>query len=161
MLHAVDFISKKAFTDVKPASDLAVISIGDAGESVPNTLRLHDRRLRLEIFDIELEDLARHNIPADRLCRLSVVETCIAFIRALHDEPALFRLAIHCHWGASRSAAVALVANHITQCSFPRQAEANYANRHVILLAEEVLGCAIAIPPCPGNYDYLPSRLVI
>ncbi|GBG14848.1 methylamine utilization protein MauD [Novimethylophilus kurashikiensis] len=147
--------------DVLPEDRLAVISIGDPAQLPPSQFYGHAHALRLEFLDNELEDLAIHGIPAEALCSLEQVESAVHFIRELHASPQSYRLVVHCRMGASRSAAIALVAHSMTQCHFPRWAEANYANKHVLLLAQDILGIQIAVPPFPYDYDYLPSALAI
>lgn len=163
MLTAVDFISRDAFEKVGPAADLAVISIGDPAEWPPKNLHKHERALRMEFLDCDLDGLAQWGYPAEALCTLQQVQEMVAFIRALHAEPEARRLVVHCRMGASRSAAVALMAQAMTGCDMPRRPEANWANTHVLLLANEELGLNLQPPPAPdGNvYMFLPGALAI
>lgn len=53
-------------------------------------------------------------------------------IREWDKVPQHIDLIIHCVAGASRSAAVALYAHHVTGCEFPTMSFANNANLHVL-----------------------------
>lgn len=163
MLIAVDFISRDAFERVVPAADLAVISIGDPAECLPITLHQHAQTLRMEFLDCDLAGLVKWGYPAEALCSLQQLEQMVAFIREVHEAPAPRRLVVHCRMGASRSAAVALVAQAITDCDMPRRAEANYANTHVLMLAQQLIGLEISPPTAPdGNlYVFLRQDLAI
>lgn len=164
MLKAVDFIARDTFTGLAPEPDLAVISIGDPAEMPPTHLRRFSPTLRLEFLDLEPADLEKWGIPEEALCLPDQVEQVIGFVRALQAAPSAYRLVVHCRMGSSRSAAVALVAHSLTQCDFPRHQDAHYANKHVVALAEAILGQSIAIPEKqPGDepHPYLPMKLQI
>ena len=57
-----------------------------------------------------------------------------------------WRLVIHCEGGVSRSAAVALIAHHLTGAHFPRWPDANYANLLWLSVADDLLEIPIPRP---------------
>lgn len=161
MLRSVDFISLPEFERVAPAPDLAVISIGDPDEPVPLSLTNFPRTLRLSFLDLEAADVA--SSAARGLFTRTQAARVVCFITELQARDAPVRLLIHCMMGASRSAAVALVAHAMTGCEFPRRQDAFYANTHVVALGADAAGCSVNITPHPdaSPHAYLPSALAI
>lgn len=163
MIAAVDFIALDTFEAVTSAPDMLAISIGDPDQSAPLNLAAFAAGLRLQFLDCDGTDVQLHGIPEAVLLSAAQMAQLLTFVRAHHAEPLPYRLVVHCRAGSSRSAAVALVAHHLTQCDFPRHADAHYANRHVLGLAARELG-AIAAPQKavgPEPHAYLPLQLQI
>lgn len=161
MLAAVDFISLQEFEAVQAAPDMASISIGDPDDLPPRGLMLFARGLRLHFLDLEPADVPSPDVPG-LFTRFQAREV-VDFVLQLHHAPSRARLVTHCRMGASRSAAVALIAHALTGCDFPRRQDAHYANQHVVHLGGEASGCAIEIPGFFETYphEYLPPGLQI
>ncbi len=142
---------------------MAAISIGDPDEAPPARLASYARKLRLEFLDGDWDSVAKWGFPPESLCSLAQVARLEAAIRQWHALPEQLRLVAHCRMGVSRSAAVVLLAEAITGCWVPRAPEANFANQHVLQLAEQLCGRTFVRPPEPNGdaYCYLPSRLAI
>lgn len=168
MLKAVDFVSKAVFEALVPGSDLAVVSIGNPAEMPPARLAGYNRVLRLEFLDLDPQSAhwrdAGHEFPPEALFSPAQALELFEFLRGLDEDDNRWRLAVHCHAGISRSAAVAAIAAAMTQCDFPREADAHYANRHVVRTTQAMLGFRVPVPgyPQPGVlHEYLPSTLQI
>lgn len=161
MLASVDFLSLESFLGLRPATDRAVISIGDPDDDTPAALVEYKHTLRLQFLDLDAGDEAA--MPGATLFTQTQVAQVVEFVRGLHAQAEPLRLVVHCRMGASRSAAVALIAHSLTGCAFPRWAEANYANRHVVRLGEEALGARIEVPEffVPDSDDTFLQRLPI
>lgn len=161
MLADVDFLSLDAFLGLRPAADRAVISIGDPDDDAPAALVEYRHTLRLLFLDLEAGDAAA--MPGAALFTQAQAGQVVEFVRGLHAQAEPARLVVHCRMGASRSAAVALIAHAVTGCAFPRWSEANYANRHVVRLGEDALGICIEVPEfsVPDIDDTFLLRLTI
>lgn len=162
MLVAVDFISKAAFERIHPAQDLAVLSIGNPAELPPDAFYAYENALRMEFLDCDRAGLEKWGFPEEALCTVEQMNEMLEYLERLHQAAEPLRLVVHCHMGASRSAAVALIAHAVTGCEFPRQAEANFANTHILELAQTARDIQVTAPPTPGpDYVYLPSGLAV
>jgi predicted protein tyrosine phosphatase len=164
MIAAVDFVSLDVFLELKPAPDLLAISIGDPADLLPANLTEFADALRVQFLDCCLRDVHVFSLPASVLCSAAQLELILCFVRRHHARPQRCRLVVHCRMGSSRSAAVALVAHHLTDCDFPRLADAHYANEYVLELASETLRAYIAAPrriQGAEPHAYLPLQLQI
>ncbi|WP_126223642.1 dual specificity protein phosphatase family protein [Burkholderia ambifaria] len=161
MLAVVDFLSLDSFLGLRPDADRAVISIGDPDDDAPAALLEYPHTLRLQFLDIEPGDAAAMSGAA--LFTQAQADQVVEFVRDLHARAEPVRLVVHCRMGASRSAAVALIAHAVTGCAFPRWPEANYANRYVVRLGEQALGACIEVPEffVPDTDDSFVPRLPI
>lgn len=163
MITCVDFVSLDVFKDLKPGQDMLAISIGDHDQTAPANLSSFAAALRLVFLDVDEVEAAEYGMPDDVLFSPAQLEQVTSFVGAHHADPQRYRLVVHCRLGASRSAAVALVAQHLTMCDFPRHADAHHANGHVLRLASAALGAIV--PPLktigPDPHPYLPSQLQI
>lgn len=163
MITAVDFISLDVFEALVPSPDMLAISIGDHDQAPPENLPGFAAGLRLEFLDCDEVAAAQNGLPAGALFSKAQLAQLTRFVGTRHADPQPYRLVVHCRMGASRSAAVALVAHHLTMCDFPRHADAHHANRHVVRLACPAVG-AIEVPrrtAGPEPHAYLPSQLQI
>lgn len=163
MISSIDFVSLDVFETLPPAPDMLAISIGDHDQAPPANLVDFRDSLRLQFLDCDEVDVAVYGMPACVLFSAQQLEDLVAFVRGHHAEAEPRRLVVHCRLGSSRSAAVALVAHHLTNCAFPRLADAHHANRHVLRLAGAKFG-AISAPEKaagPEPHSYLPSQLQI
>lgn len=153
MITAIDFVSRKIFQESPVRPEMAAISIFDPDLSPPPRLAEYSRSRQLRILD--LEDTALGYAAAEL-----AVRSAIDFIISLAVEPTPYRLVIHCEGGVSRSAAIALIAQHLTGARFPRRPDANYANRMFLGIAEDLLD-TILPPPPDTPHDLLPCWLAI
>lgn len=164
MLAAVDFVAQDVFETLAPARDLVAVSIGDPAQAPPANLAGFSNALRLEFLDCDQHDVEHQGVPEAVLCSLAQMDQLIEFVRARHAAPEVLRLVVHCRMGSSRSAAAALVAHHLTQCTFPRHPDAHHANSHIVGLAARALGADIAVPRKSTDgepHAYLPQQLQI
>lgn len=157
MIEAVDFVSKATFDGIVPCPSWAAISIGNPAETPPRKLASYARALRLEFLDCEEEDLLAWGMPPEVLCQPEQVTELVRFIQAVHADPLPCQVLVHCHLGCSRSAAAALVVAHLTQCAFPREPDAHFANQRLLTLASAQLGVPLSRPPLLPDHSYLPS----
>lgn len=141
---------------------MLAISIGDHDQAPPSNIDQFTAHIRLPFLDCDEVDVAVYGMPEEVLFSQEQLATLARFVAARHADPEQYRLVVHCRMGASRSAAVALVAHHLTKCEFPRHADAHHANGHVLRLASATFG-AIAAPEKVGGepHPYLPSHLQI
>jgi predicted protein tyrosine phosphatase len=164
MISAVDFICLETFKELKPASDLIALSVGDLAQMPPANLDKFVDSLRLEFLDVEPSDLVEFGLPVEVLCTTGQIDQLVEFIRSRHEVEKQYRVVAHCRLGSSRSAAVALVVHALTGCEFPRHPDAHNANRHVVELARAATGRHIDIPARNANgepHEYLPLALQI
>lgn len=162
MLIAVDFVSRRTFEELEAAPDMVAISINDPGDPAPKNLSQFSRSLSLFFLDIEPEpgEVLRDKDAAFNAYCAEAIRT---FVQQLHTTDGHYRLVVHCRMGASRSAAVALLAKALTGCHFPRERDAHDANRYVVSLAADHWGIPVYIPakPMTEDYLYLPSSLQV
>lgn len=163
MITALDFVSLDVFQALVPAPDMLAISIGDLDQAPPENLSLFSAALRLAFLDCDEADVAVHGMPQEVLFSQAQLATLAHFVAERHADPEQYRLVVHCRLGASRSAAVALVAHHLTKCAFPRYADAHHANGHVLRRASAAFGAIAAPQNTAGDepHPYLPSQLQI
>lgn len=161
MLIAVDFISLDALEATLPAADLAVLSLGDPDAGQPVNLHRFPWYSRLEFLDVDPRETELRD--PQMACLPWQMQEIIEFIERIHLDPEHWRLAVHCTFGSSRSAAAALIAHAMTSCQMPRHTEAHGANAWMLLLAQGPLGQPISVPAKPelDTYTYLTSRLQI
>jgi len=164
VLAAVDFIAQDVFEALTPAGDMLAVSIGDPGQLPPANLAGFRAVLRLEFLDCDQADVEQHGVPECVLCTPAQLQQLVDFVRQHHAAVPPLRLVVHCRMGSSRSAAVALIAHHLTECDFPRHPDTHHANRHVLDLAAAALGARV---PAAGKHagdephPYLPLGLQI
>lgn len=163
MITAVDFISLEMFNAIHICEDMAVVSIGWSTEKRPDW-PISVPALRLEFLDLTPEEAQGEGVMPGVLATHAQLQSLIDFTTNLHADPKPRRMVVHCFAGVSRSAAAALVVHAVTQCDFPRQPDAVFANTHVLQLSENLLGAVISLP-CKAEQDdptyYRPPRLLI
>jgi len=142
MIRSVDFVSQ-AEAELLPGRPLqtsvAVISIATPGAWEP-ILADFEHVLRLDFHDVE--DDAEPWVVFDSAHSKSVIE----FVTMLQAKDKPVDVIVHCKAGISRSAAVALFVETVSQCSFPRKRFAGFANRLVTRTLEAESGKAVAVP---------------
>ncbi len=142
MIRSVDFISQ-ADAEMLPGrpmqSLVAVISIATPGAWEP-ILADFQHELRLEFHDVE--DDAEPWVVFDRAHAKQIID----FVDQLHASEEPLDVIVHCTAGISRSAAVAMFIESVTQCAFPRRKFAGFANRLVIRNLEAASGRSVSVP---------------
>lgn len=162
MLAVVDFVSLETFEKASPGADTAAISIGDPGDPLPHGWGRWPRKLRLQFLDLTLEEARANGIRKSLVCSPAHARTVVEFLQALACAPENWRLLVHCTLGSSRSAAVALAARQLSNCHFPREAEAWGANPYVLTLLSDCLGEALIRPARPAeDYRWKPDSPLI
>jgi len=155
MITQIDFISKSQAEELKPFPHIAIISIADPDENVNLKKGFHSI-LSLRFLDIEY---AEDPSAFSRDMGLEIFD----FVMGLHDNQPFddFHLAVHCHAGISRSAAVALAVHAMTGCGFRRnnQNQTCFANKLVVSTMSEIIGKKIQIPDEPVTSDGYPILL--
>ena len=163
MITAIDFVSLEVFQALAPAPDMLAISIGDLDQAPPDNLPRFTASIRLAFLDCDEVDVAGYGMPQKVLFSQAQLATLARFVAERHADPEQYRLVVHCRMGSSRSAAVALVAHHLTKGEFPRYADAHHANGHVLRLAAATFGAIAAPQKALGDepHPYLPTQLQI
>ena len=142
MIRSVDFISQGAAEDMPglPMQDaVAMISISTPGTWEPH-LAPFSEKLVLEFHDVEDHDEPWVVFDNEHAA------TLVAFVERLLDAEKKWDVVVHCKAGISRSSAVALYIESVSQCEFPRRRFAGFANRLVTKTLEAVSGRSIPVP---------------
>ncbi|BAO28300.1 hypothetical protein [Sulfuritalea hydrogenivorans] len=143
MIRSVDFISRLKAESLPARNDLAVISITEP-EADPAALAFHeDVILRLVFHDV---DPGAETETRWTLFDPSHADQVIRFVRRLHADSEYLDLIIHCRAGISRSAALALFVAADTGCEFPRRPFAGLANKHMLIVLEQMTGTSLPRP---------------
>jgi hypothetical protein len=143
MLMTVDFIPRVKAEALPVQADLAIISNTEP-EVVGARLAIpEDRILRLVFHDV---DPGIECSSCWKLFDEAHAAEVVDFIRRLHEAPQPVSLIVHCKAGISRSAAIALYAEAVTGCAFPRRPFSGLANRHLLDTLTKVSGIGITRP---------------
>lgn len=152
MISQIDFCSRleaEAFLQTASPKQFAVVSITDPGQRAP--LRGWQGELfRMEFLDV-IPGEEQAGGESSQSLSLHDAQLLTEYLRELDARKSTVRLLIHCEFGASRSAAVALYAEALTGADLPRRYLAFGANRHVL----DVLQAAWPVEPPAA----LPARL--
>lgn len=122
----------------------AVISITDSGKDEDGIAKIKgtEKILRLHFLDIEETSLNK-----DYTCFTEdIAKNLINFVEKLNKEKEEINVVVHCRMGASRSPAVALYINKLTNCEFPGYDNANTPNKLVLNILKNLSGLDIEIP---------------
>ncbi len=140
MIRSVDFISQVA-AELLPGrplrSDVAMISILTPGAREP-ILGDFKHFLRMEFHDVD--DDSEPWVVFDAGHAKAVID----FVAQIHASAEPLDVIVHCKAGISRSAAIALYVESVSQCMFLRKEFTFYANRLIIRELEAVSGMQIA-----------------
>lgn len=132
----------------------AVISITDPDQK-DVIIKGTENLLRLKFLDLE----APINHPKFNnhfLFNEEQAKEIHRFILSINEpNQKIDHLIIHCEAGASRSAAVALFAYHLTQADFPKYHDANFANKLVVKTFSNLFSLQIDIPPKIEDKDII------
>ena len=129
-ISQVQYTSRKLAEQLRGSPYMAVISITDPTTPEANLDPLFRHVLRLAFFDAVPADEYQPSIPG--LFDRDMAAQISAFIAELHAAPFEITLMVHCEYGVSRSAAVALFAEALTGAPLDAREFTYEANQWVI-----------------------------
>jgi predicted protein tyrosine phosphatase len=129
-ISQVQYTSRKLAEQLRGSPYMAVISITDPTTPEANLDPLFRHVLRLAFFDAVPADEYMPTIPG--LFNRDMAAQISAFIEELHAAPFEITLMVHCEYGVSRSAAVALFAEALTGAPLDAREFTYEANQWVI-----------------------------
>lgn len=145
-ISQVCFTSRQEAESLRGDPAVAVISITDPGSPPAHLAPLFLRVLRLSFFDAVPAD--EYMPPLPGLFDRALARQVNGFIEALRDAPEVIRLLVHCEYGVSRSAAVALFAADLAGAPLAAREYAGEANVWVLdRLLDLQPGLQVAVPP--------------
>jgi predicted protein tyrosine phosphatase len=155
MFKTVCFLSQASFENhLKPRKNTVAISITDPGDKPARINQLIDQALRVEFTDIseessglnvgDLPDLTQDGGPVQFLgCTFpdaGHAKKILDFLLPFAVSTDEFHLAVHCHAGVSRSAAVAaFVADRFCAEFDQRNPDTSLANERLLRMLRKVL----------------------
>ncbi len=142
----IHFTSREHAESLKGDPAMAVISITDPGAPPARLDPLFLHVLRLAFFDAVPADEYMPALPG--LFDLPLARRVVEFVGRLHGAPEVLSLLVHCEYGVSRSAAVALFAEACTGAPLAAREYTGEANQWVIdRLQQAHPGLEIEVPP--------------
>ena len=106
-IRNVAFTSRQSAESLTGRPDMAIISITDPGTELARLAPDFDHVLRLSFFDaVPADEFIPAPIPG--LFDRQMARTISDFIAKLHAAPDEMSIMVHCEYGVSRSAAIAL-----------------------------------------------------
>lgn len=129
-ISQVQYTSRKLAEQLRGSPYMAVISITDPTTPEAKLDPLFRHVLRLAFFDAVPADEYMPSIPG--LFDHHMAARISAFIEELHAAPFEITLMVHCEYGVSRSAAVALFAEALTGAPLEAREFTYEANQWVI-----------------------------
>lgn len=129
-ISQVQYTSRKLAEQLRGSPYMAVISITDPTTPEAKLDPLFRHVLRLAFFDAVPADEYMPTIPG--LFNRDMAAQISAFIEELHAAPFEITLMVHCEYGVSRSAAVALFAEALTGAPLDAREFTYEANQWVI-----------------------------
>lgn len=129
-ISQVQYTSRKLAEQLRGSPYMAVISITDPTTPEAKLDPLFRHVLRLAFFDAVPADEYMPTIPG--LFNRDMAMQISAFIEELHAAPFEITLMVHCEYGVSRSAAVALFAEALTGAPLDAREFTYEANQWVI-----------------------------
>lgn len=151
-IREISFISRERAESLPGSSGMAIISITDPGTPPANLAPTFRKVLRLSFLDaIPADDYIPMPFPG--LFESGMARQICEFIDALQADPDPLHCVVHCEFGISRSAAVALFIEAYTQAPLNAKEFACNANEWVASsLARERPPLLIEIPqPRPAQ----------
>ncbi len=148
-INQIQYTSRKLAEQLRGSPYMAVISITDPTTPEAKLDPLFRHVLRLAFFDAVPADEYMPSIPG--LFDHHMAAQISAFIEELHAAPFEITLMVHCEYGVSRSAAVALFAEAFTGAPLDAREFTYEANQWVI---DQLQQCH------PGLEVDMPSPLV-
>ena len=129
-INHIQYTSRKLAEQLRGSPYMAVISITDPTTPEAKLDPLFRHVLRLAFFDAVPADEYMPTIPG--LFNRDMAMQISAFIEELHAAPFEITLMVHCEYGVSRSAAVALFAEALTGAPLDAREFTYEANQWVI-----------------------------
>ncbi len=149
-ISKIQYTSRKLAEQLRGTPYMAVISITDPGTPVAKLDPLFRHVLRLAFFDaIPADEYLPAPLPG--LFDHRMAAQISAFVEELHAAPFEMSLMVHCEYGVSRSAAVALFAEALTGAPLEAREFTYEANQWVV---DQLLQCH------PGLDLDIPSPLI-
>ncbi|HRE18631.1 MAG TPA: hypothetical protein PLW86_16450 [Rhodocyclaceae bacterium] len=145
-IREISFISRERAEALPGSSGMAIISITDPGSAEAALAPTFRKVLRQAFFDaIPADDYIPMPFPG--LFDQGMAQAICAFVDELQADPDPLHCIVHCEYGISRSAAVALFIEAYTGAPLHAREFANNANEWVAsLLAEQRPPLLIEIP---------------
>jgi len=145
-IREISFISRERAESLPGSPDTAIISITDPGTPPAKLAASFGKVLRLSFLDaIPADDYIPMPFPG--LFESGMAQDICQFIDALQADPEALHCVVHCEFGISRSAAVALFIEAYTQAPLNAREFACHANEWVAsTLARERPPLLIEIP---------------
>lgn len=151
-IRQVQYTSRKLAEQLRGSPYMAVISITDPTTPEAKLDPLFRHVLRLAFFDALPADEYTPACPG--LFDRHMAAQISAFISELHAAPFEISLMVHCEYGVSRSAAVALFAAALTGAPLEAREFTYEANQWVLdLLLERYPGLSVDIPSPALTHD--------
>src|SRR5574343_884845 len=129
-ISRIQYTSRKLAEQLRGSPYMAVISITDPGTPEARLDPLFRHVLRLSFYDAVPAD---EYVPAaPGLFERAMASRIVAFLEELHAAPFEIALLVHCEYGVSRSAAVALFAEALTGAPLTAREFTYEANQWVV-----------------------------
>lgn len=145
-IKQIFFTSRKKAETLPGKPDMAVISITDPGTPEASLDPAFRHVLRLSFYDaIPADDFASAAMPG--LFNPPMARTVSEFVQAMHHAPFDISLMVHCEYGVSRSAAVALFVEAYARAPLEAREYTYDANPWVIQRLESLHPQLNILPP--------------
>lgn len=157
-IREISFISRERAEALPGSSGSAIISITDPGTAAAALAPTFRKVLRQSFFDaIPADDYIPMPFPG--LFDQTMAQAICNFVDELHKDADPLHCIVHCEYGISRSAAVALFIEAYTGAPLNAREFANNANEWVAsLLAEQRPPLLIEIPQLRANKERRTTR---
>lgn len=142
----VYYTSRRKAEKLPGAPDMAVISITDPGTPEASLAPSFTQVLRLSFLDAVPADEFVPN-PYPGMFDHKFARRISEFVGQLHQAPGLFKVMVHCEYGVSRSAAVALFVEAYSQAPLEAREYTYAANPWVVQQLEALHPDLEIIPP--------------
>ena len=129
-INHIQYTSRKLAEQLRGSPYMAVISITDPTTPEAKLDPLFRHVLRLSFFDAVPADEFMPSLPG--LFDRTMAKQIDAFLGELHAAPFDISLMVHCEYGVSRSAAVALFAEALTEAPLDAREFTYEANQWVL-----------------------------
>lgn len=144
-ISRIQYTSRKLAEQLRGSPYMAVISITDPGTPEARLDPLFRHVLRLSFYDAVPADEFMPACPG--LFDRQMARQVSAFVEELHAAPFEISLMVHCEYGVSRSAAVALFAEALSGAPLEAREFTYEANQWMISQLEALLpGLTIDVP---------------
>ncbi len=145
-INQIQYTSRKLAEQLRGSPYMAVISITDPTTPEARLDPLFRHVLRLSFFDAVPADEFMPALPG--LFDRNMAKQISAFLSELHAAPFDISLMVHCEYGVSRSAAVALFAEALTEAPLDAREFTYEANQWVL---DQLLALHPGLDACPPS----------